>query len=88
MWVLKFSICGGFTNSPIDVYKSSLESSHLFGTTSLDSCLCSKPNFLLKTEKDANRTKYGCILFFFLNKKIKKKDFDPEDSKWVFEIDF
>ena len=74
----KIFLCRGFTNSPIDIHEFSSELSHLFGTTSFDSCLCSKPKFLLKTEKDANRTRYGCILF--LNNK-KKKDFDPEDSK-------
>ena len=73
----RFFLCRGFTNSPIDIHEFSLELSHLFGTASFDSCFCSKPNFLLKTEKDANRTKYGCILFF----KNKKEDFDPEDSK-------
>ena len=31
-------LCRGFTNSPIDIHKSCLESSHLFGNTSFDSC--------------------------------------------------
>ena len=66
----KIFLCWGFTNSPIDIHEFSSELSHLCGTTSFDLCLRSKPKFLLKTEKDANRTRYGCILF--LNKKKKK----------------
>ena len=54
----------------IDIHEFSSELSHLCGTTSFDSCLRSKPKFLLKTEKDANRTRYGCISF--LNKKKKE----------------
>ena len=46
----KMILCKGFTNSPIDIYKSSLELSHLFGTISLDSCLTQNRIFLLKTE--------------------------------------
>ena len=33
----KIILCKGFTDSQIDKHKSSLELSHLFGTTSLDS---------------------------------------------------
>ena len=71
----KIFLCRGFTNSPIDIHKFSLELSHLFGTTNFDSCFVQNQTFCWKTEKDANRSRYGCILFF------KKRDFDPEDSK-------
>ena len=62
----RFSYVGVSPIPQINIHEFSLELSHLFGTTSFDSCFCSKPKFLLKTEKDANRTRYGCILF--LNK--------------------
>ena len=74
----KIFLCKGLTNSLIDVRKSSLELSHLFGTTSFDSCLCSKPEFLLKTEKDAKPNK------IWLHIIIKKRNFDPEDSNEFF----
>ena len=41
----KIILCRGFTNSPIDIHKSSLELSRLFGTTSLDSCLTQNRGF-------------------------------------------
>ena len=54
-------LCRGFTNSPIDIHKSNLESSHLFGITSLNSYSIQNQEFYLKTEKDANWSKHGCI---------------------------
>ena len=36
----------------------------------------------MKTERDANLLRYGCILF------KKKWDFNSKDSKWIFKIDF
>ena len=44
----KMILCGGFINSPIDIYKSSLELSHLFGTTSLDSYFTQNHSFYWK----------------------------------------
>ena len=70
----KMILCRGFTNSPSDIHKFSLKLSHLFETTSLDSCL-------RKIKTDVNRSKHGCML-------LKKWDLDSKDSKWVFEIDF
>ena len=44
----KMILCRGSTNSPIDIHKSSLELSHLFRATSLDSCLTQNHNFYWK----------------------------------------
>ena len=78
----KMILCKGFTNSLIDIHKSSLKSSNLFGTTSLDSCLTQNCSFYWKLRKmwtDQNMVPY------YLKRKW---DFDSKDSKWIFKIDF
>ena len=77
----KMILCRGSTNSPIDIHKSSLELSHLFGTTSLDSCLTQNHNFYWKLRK--MRTDQNMVAFY-----LRKWDFDSKDSKWIFKIDF
>ena len=75
-------LCRGFTNSPIDIHKSSLELSHLFETTSLDSCLTQNCSFYWKLRKI--RTNQNMVAYY-----LKRKwDFDSKDSKWIFKIDF
>ena len=77
----KFFLCRGFTNSPIGIHNSSLESSHLFGNTGFESCFVQNQNFHWKLRKmwtDQNMVAYY----------LRKWDFDSKDSKWVFEIDF
>ena len=69
------------TNSPIDIYKSSLELSHLFGTTSLDLCLTQNHNFYWKLRK--MQTDQDMVAYY-----LRKWDFDSKDSKWVFEMHF
>ena len=74
-------LCRGFTNSPIDIPKSSLELSHLFGTTSFGSCLTQNHNFYWKLRK--MRTDKNMVEYY-----LRKWDFDSKDSKWVFEMHF
>ena len=75
-------LCRGFTNSPIDIHKSSLELYHLFETTSLVSHLTQNHSFYWKLRKmqiDQNMVSYY----------LRKWDFDSKDSKWIFfKIDF
>ena len=66
---------------PIDIHKSSLELSHLFGTTSLDSCLTQNCNFIWNLRK--MRTNQNMVAQY-----LRKWDFDSKNSKWIFEIDF
>ena len=77
----KMILCRGSTNSLIDIHKSSLELSHLFGTTSLDSCLTQNHNFYWKLRK--MRTDQNMVAYY-----LRKWDFDSKDSKWIFKIDF
>ena len=74
-------LCRGFTNSPIDMHKSSPELSHLFEITSLDSCLTQNHNFYWKLEK--MQTDQNMVAYY-----LRKWDFDSKDSKWNFKIDF
>ena len=59
----KIFLCRGFTNSPIDIHDFSLELSHLFRITSLDSRLTQNQKISLKIEKDVNRSKNDYVLF-------------------------
>ena len=77
----KMILCKGFTNSLIDIHKSSLKSSHLFGTTSLDSCLAQNRSFYWKLKK--MWTDQNMVAHY-----LRKRDFDSKDSKWIFKIDF
>ena len=77
----KIFLCRGSTNSPIDIHKFSLELSHLFGTTSLDSCLTQNYSFYWKPRK--MRTDQNMVVHY-----LRKRDFDSKDSKWIYKIDF
>ena len=78
----KIFLCRGFTNSPIDIHEPSLELSHLFGTTSLDSCLIQNYSFYWKLRK--MWTDQDMVAYY-----LRKWDFDSKDSKWIFfKIDF
>ena len=68
-------------NSPIDIHKYSLELSHLFGTTSLDSCLSQNHNFYWKLRK--MQTDQDMVAYY-----LRKWDFGSKDYKWVFEMHF
>ena len=74
-------LCRSFTNSPIDLHKSSIELSHLFGTTNLDLCLSQNRSFYWKLRK--MRTDQNMVTYY-----LRKWDFNSKNSKWVFEIDF
>ena len=75
-------LCRGSTNSPIDIHKSSIELSHLFGTTSLDLCLTRNHNFYWKWRK--MQTNQNMVAYY-----LKRKcDFNSKHSKWIFKIDF
>ena len=91
----KIILYRGFTTSPIVIHKSSLwipnlvwywqthtslELFHLFGTISLDSC-STKNQISIKNKRV--QTEWDIVAYFW-----KKRDFDPKDSKWIFEIDF
>ena len=77
----KIFLCRGSTNSPSDMHKSSLELSHLFGTTSLDSCLTQNHSFYWKLRKmQTDQDMIACYL--------RKWDFDSKASKWIFEMHF
>ena len=73
----KIFLCKGSTNSPIDIHKSSIELSHLFGTTSLDLCLTQNQNFHWKLRK--MRTDQNMVTYY-----LRKWDFDSKDSKCIF----
>ena len=68
-------------NSPIDIHKYSQELSHLFGTTSLDSCLSQNHNFYWKLRK--MQTDQDMVAYY-----LRKWDFGSKDCKWVFEMHF
>ena len=77
----KFCLCRGSINSVIDIHKSSLEFSHLFGTTSLDSYLTQNHNFYWKLKKmQTDQDMVACYL--------RKWNFDSKDSKWIFKMHF
>ena len=77
----KFFLCRGFTNSTIDIHKSSPELSHLFGITSLDSYSIQNRKFYWKLRKmQSDHNMVACYL--------RKWDFDYKDSKWTFEMHF
>ena len=69
-------LCMGFTNSLIHMHKSSLELSHLFGTTSFDSYSIQNQNLYWKLRK--MQTNQDIIAYY-----LKKWDFDSKDSKWI-----
>ena len=73
----KIFLCRGFTNFLIDIHESSLESSHLFGTTSFDSCFIQNQNFYWKLRK--MRTDQNMVAYY-----LRKWDFDFKDSKRIF----
>ena len=72
----KMILCRGSTNSPIDIHKSSLELSHLFGTTSLDSRLTQNHSFYWKLRN--MKTDQDMVAYY-----LRKWDFDSKDSKWI-----
>ena len=80
----KIFLCRGFTNSPIDIHEFSPESSHYLGPQALIRVFVQNQNFCWKSRR--MQTEQDMVAYYFLKKE--KKDFDPEDSKWVFEIDF
>ena len=77
----KIFLCRGSTNSPIDIHKSSLELSHLFGTTSLDLCLTQNHNFYWKLRNI--QTNQDMVAYY-----LRNWDFDSKGSKSVFEMHF
>ena len=77
----KMILCRGSTNSPIDIHKSSLELSYLFGTTRLDSYSTQNQNSYWKQRKI--RINQDMVVYY-----LRKWDFDSKYSKWIFKIDF
>ena len=64
----KIFLCRGFINSPIDIHEFSLELSHLFGTTSFDSCFVQNQNFHWKPRR--MQTDQDMVAYYFLKKEI------------------
>ena len=60
-----FFLCRGFTNSLIDMHKSNLELSHLFGTTSFDSYSIQNQNLYWKMRK--MQTNQDIIAYYLKN---------------------
>ena len=56
---------------------------HLFGTTILDSCVSQNQIFI---ENKIVQIEWDIVAYFW--RKKKKKGFDFNDSKWIFEIYF
>ena len=75
-------LCRGYTNSLIDIHKSSLESSHLFETISFDSYFIQNQNFHIENQERCEPIKK------WLHIILRKWDFNSKDSKWVFEMHF
>ena len=73
---LKWFLGRGSTNSTIDIHKFNLKLSHLFGTTSLDSCSTQNQIFI---ENKRVQIEWDIVAHFF-----EKRDFDCKDSKWIF----